>query len=67
MWSYTTYHPVKRLHTDNTEEYIILELQFFLREQGIIYETRALYTPIKWLYWTIEPHLAWKGIVNMTS
>ena len=43
MWSYTTYHPIKRLYTDNTEEYIILELQFFLREQGIIYKTSALY------------------------
>ena len=39
MWSNTTFYSVKRLHTDNGEEYIILELQSFLREQGIIHET----------------------------
>jgi len=39
MWSNTTFNPMKRLHTDNKREYIMSELQFFLREQGIIYET----------------------------
>ena len=34
---------MKRLHTDNREEYIISELQFFLREQEIIYETSTSY------------------------
>ena len=32
MWSNTTSHFVKRLHTNNREEYTILELQFFLRK-----------------------------------
>jgi len=39
MWSNTTSHPVKRLHTNNRGEYVISELQSFLREQEIIYET----------------------------
>ena len=39
MWSNTTSHPVKRLHTDNGGEYVILELQSFLREQ--CYSTRV--------------------------
>jgi len=43
MWSNTTSHPVKRLHTDNKGEYVTLELQFFLREQEIIYETSTPY------------------------
>ena len=43
MWSNTTFHSVKRLHTDNGEEYIISELQSFLREQGIIHETSILH------------------------
>ena len=43
MWSNTTFHPVKRLHTDNGREYVILELQFFLREQEVIYETSTSY------------------------
>ena len=34
---------MKRLHTDNKGEYVILELQFFLREQEIIYKTSTLY------------------------
>ena len=33
----------KILHTDNREEYIILELQFFLKEQEIIHKTSTLY------------------------
>ena len=40
MWSNSTSHPVKRLHTDN---YVTLELQSFLREQGIIHETSIPY------------------------
>ena len=43
MWSNTTSHPMKRLHTDNKGEYVMLELQFFLREQEVIYETSTLY------------------------
>ena len=43
MWSNTTSYPVKRLHTDNGEEYVVSELQSFLREQGVIYETSTLY------------------------
>ena len=43
MLSNTTFYSVKRLHTDNGEEYVISELQSFLREQGIIYETSIPY------------------------
>ena len=32
MWSNTTFHSVKKLHTDNRREYVISELQFFLRK-----------------------------------
>ena len=32
IWSNTTSYPVKRLHTDNRGEYVISELQSFLRE-----------------------------------
>ena len=39
MWSNTTSHPVKRLHTDNKGEYVTLELKSFLREQEIIHKT----------------------------
>jgi len=42
MWSNTTSHSIKRLHTNNREEYIIVELQSFLREQEIIYETKLV-------------------------
>jgi len=31
------------LHTDNGGEYVILELQSFLREQGVIHEISTLY------------------------
>jgi len=34
---------MKRLHTNNRREYVTLELQSFLREQGIIYEISTLY------------------------
>jgi len=43
MWSNTTSYSVKRLYTDNEEEYIISELQSFLREQRIIHEISILY------------------------
>ena len=43
MWSNTIFYSVKRLHTDNRREYIMLELKFFLREQGIIYKTSTLH------------------------
>jgi len=43
MWSNTTSHPVKRLHTGNRREYIISELQSFLREQEIIHKTSTLH------------------------
>jgi len=39
LWSNTTSHSVKCLHTDNREEYMTLELQSFLCEQGIVHET----------------------------
>ena len=43
MWSNTIFYSVKRLHTYNRREYIMLELKFFLREQGIIYKTSTLH------------------------
>jgi len=43
MWSNTTFYSVRRLHTDNGREYVISELQSFLREQGIIYKTSIPY------------------------
>jgi len=43
MWSNTTFHPVKRLHTDNEEEYVMSELQSFLKEQEVIYKTSILH------------------------
>ena len=36
MWSNTTFHSIKRLHTDNGEKYITSKLQSFLREQGVV-------------------------------
>jgi len=39
LWSNTTSHSVKRLHTDNGGEYMTSELQSFLCEQGIVHET----------------------------
>ena len=38
LWSNTTSHSVKCLYTDNGEEYMTSELQFFLHEQGIVHE-----------------------------
>ena len=43
MWSNTTSYSVKKLYTDNKREYIMSELQSFLREQRIIYKTSTLY------------------------
>jgi len=43
LWSNTTSHSVKCLHTDNGEEYMILELQSFLHKQGIVHETSIPY------------------------
>jgi len=39
MWSNIIFYSIKRLHTDNGREYIMLELKSFLREQGIIHKT----------------------------
>jgi len=39
LWSNTTSHSVKHLHTDNGGEYMTSELQSFLHEQGIVYKT----------------------------
>ena len=45
MQSNITSYLVKRLHIDNGREYIMLELQFFLREQEIIHKTSTyIYT-----------------------
>jgi len=39
LWSNTTSHSVKYLHTDNGGEYMTSELQSFLHEQGIVHKT----------------------------
>ena len=45
MWSNTTFYLVKRLHTDirKNKECVTLELQYFLRDQEIIYKTSTPY------------------------
>ena len=43
MWSNTTSYSMKRLYTNNGGEYVKSELQFFLREQEVIYETSTPY------------------------
>ena len=43
MWLNTTFYPIKRLHTDNRREYVMLELQSFLKEQEIIYKASTSY------------------------
>jgi len=43
LWSNTTSHSVKHLHTDNGGEYMTLELQSFLHEQGIVHKTSTLH------------------------
>ena len=42
IWSNTISYSVKRLHTDNKREYVVLELEFFLKEQEIIYKTSTV-------------------------
>jgi len=44
-------------------EYMTLELQSFLREQGIVHETS---TPAKWLSRTVELDTARKGTIYAT-
>jgi len=43
LWSNTTSHSVKCLHTNNGGEYMTLELQFFLCKQGIVHKTSTSY------------------------
>jgi len=43
LWSNTTSHSVKCLHTNNGGEYMTLELQFFLCKQGIVHKTSISY------------------------
>ena len=43
IWSNITFYPVKRLHTDNKREYVLLELQPFLRKQEVTYKTSTLH------------------------
>ena len=63
LWSNTTSHFVKCLYTDNGGEYIISELQSFLREQGNVHETS---TSAKWLSRTVELNTARKGTIHVT-
>ena len=43
MWLNTTWHSVKRLHTENRKKYIMSELKFFSRKQEVIHETSILH------------------------
>jgi len=43
LWSNTTFHSIKHLHTDNRGEYMTSELQSFLHEQGIVHKTSTPY------------------------
>jgi len=63
LWSNTTSHSVKHLHTDNGEEYMILELQSLLHEQEIVYETSTL---VKWSSRMVESDTARKGAIYVT-
>ena len=63
LWSNTTSHSVKRLHTDNGGEYTTSELQSFLREQGIVHKTS---TPTKWSSRIVESDTAGKGAIYAT-
>jgi len=63
LWSNTTSYSVKYLHTDNRGEYMILELQSFLCEQGIVHETSI---STKWLSRTVESDTTRKGIIHAT-
>jgi len=58
LWSNTTSHSVKCLHTDNGREYTTSELQSFLREQGIVHEISIPHVHqqngrVEWLNWTL--------------
>jgi len=63
LWSNTTSHSVKCLHTDNGGEYMTLELQSFLCEQGIAHKTSTL---AKWSSRTVELDTAKKDTIYMT-
>jgi len=43
IWSSTTSYSVKMLYTNNRREYVMSELQSFLRKQGIVYKTSTLH------------------------
>jgi len=43
LWLNTTFHSIKRLHTNNRREYMTSELQFFLCEQKIVHKTSTPY------------------------
>jgi len=60
LWSNTTFYFVKCLHTDNRGEYMTLELQSFLHEQGIVHETS---TSTKWLSRMVELDTTRKGTI----
>jgi len=58
LWSNTTSHSIKCLHTDNGGEYMTSELQSFLCEQGIVHETSTPHVhqqngQAEWLNWTL--------------
>jgi len=58
LWSNTTSHSVKHLHTDNGGEYMTSELQSFLCEQGIVHKTSTPHVhqqngQAEWLNWTL--------------
>jgi len=63
LWSNTTFHSVKRLHTDNGGEYMTSKLQSFLHEQGIVHETS---TPAKWSSRTVESDTTRKDAIYVT-
>jgi len=63
LWSNTTSHSVKCLHTDNRGEYITSELQSFLCEQGIVHETS---TSAKWSNRMVELDTARKSAIYVT-
>jgi len=63
LWSNTTSHSVKHLHTDNGGEYMTSELQSFLCEQGIVHETS---TSAKWSSRMVESNAARKGTIYAT-
>ena len=66
LWLNTTSHSVKCLRTDNRGEYMTLELQSFLHEQGIVHKTSTLHIPAKWSSRTVESDTARKGAIYVT-